>query len=289
MTRWQTLLGAGLLLLGAVGIGMFSAPHRPTVGGPIVETRATPPHQRPIPFEEHHPPPLNPPVVSRPYDGPPRLAVVIDDMGQLDPLDRRVVALPGVVTCSILPYAPHADTIARLAHDSGKPVFAHMPMEAVSGSTKTGPGTLYHTMDRQTLIQAVDAALDRVPGVEGVNNHMGSLLTADLDAMQVVMEALARRRVGFLDSRTTAQTVAQAQAQSHGIPNTKRDVFLDNEPDEIAIAIALRHAVDLARKRGYAVAIGHPHVETVAVLERLLPEIKAEGVSLVSATDVMSR
>src|SRR5690606_31671632 len=104
-------------------------------------------------------------------------------------------------------------------------------------------------------------AIGRVPGVVGVNNHMGSRLTADAAAMRVVMDEIARHGLAFVDSRTTSRTVAEAVALERGIPAAGRDVFLDNDRDEAAITRQLDLALRIARKAGTAIAIGHPYPE----------------------------
>jgi polysaccharide deacetylase 2 family uncharacterized protein YibQ len=135
---------------------------------------------------------------------------------------------------------------------------------------------------------AVAAGLASVPGAIGVNNHMGSLLTQAPGSMRVLLEALRPRGMFFVDSYTTERSVALRTAQELGVPATRRDVFLDPEPGEAAIAEQWQRLLALARKRGIALAIGHPNPITLAWLERELPTLAAQGITLVRVSDVVS-
>ena len=201
------------------------------------------------------------------------LSLIIDDLGQNLPRDRRVLALPGPVTTAIMPDTPHATEFAREAHRAGKTVILHMPMDPA-----TGPFAWHPELPIEELEKRLNAAFKAVPYAEGINNHMGSRMTAQRPAMAWLMEDLQRRHKFFVDSRTSAQTVAAAEAQKIGLASVSRDVFLDDEPTEAAIFTQLQTAISLARKQGSAVMIGHPYPQTLAVLERELPRLKAQGI-----------
>ncbi|MFJ4372760.1 divergent polysaccharide deacetylase family protein [Pseudomonas japonica] len=204
------------------------------------------------------------------------LSIIIDDLGQSPAKDSRTLALPGPVTMAIMPDTPHATDFARQAHKAGRTVILHMPMDPA-----TGPYAWHPDLALPELERRLDAALAKVPYAAGVNNHMGSRMTAQAQAMAWLMGELQRRDLFFVDSRTSATTVAAAKAQAIGLASVSRDVFLDDVRTTEAIAGQLHLAVELARKQGTAVAIGHPYPQTLEVLERELPRLKAQGVELI--------
>lgn len=211
------------------------------------------------------------------------LSLIIDDLGQNLPRDRRVLALPGPVTAAIMPDTPHAAEFAREAHRAGKVVILHMPMDPA-----TGPFAWHPELPVEELHKRLDAAFKAVPYTAGINNHMGSRMTAQRPAMAWLMAELQRRHKLFVDSRTSAQTVAAAEAQKIGLASASRDVFLDDERTEAAIYSQLQTAISLARKQGSAVMIGHPYPQTLAVLERELPKLKAQGIEWIDIRQMIS-
>ena len=201
------------------------------------------------------------------------LSLIIDDLGQNLPRDRRVLALPGPVTTAVMPDTPHAAEFAREAHKAGKIVILHMPMDPATGAFAWHPDLPVDELEKR-----LNAAFKAVPYASGINNHMGSRMTSQPQAMAWLMGNLQQRHKFFVDSRTSAQTVAAAQAQKIGLASVSRDVFLDDVRTEQAIAMQLETAIKLARKQGSAVMIGHPYPQTLAVLERELPKLKAQGI-----------
>ena len=201
------------------------------------------------------------------------LSLIIDDLGQNLPRDRRVLGLPGPVTTAIMPDTPHAAEFAREAYRAGKIVILHMPMDPA-----TGPFAWHPELPIEELKKRLDAAFKAVPYTSGINNHMGSRMTAQRPAMAWLMADLQQRHKFFVDSRTSASTVAAAEAQKIGLASVSRDVFLDDERTEAAIAAQLESAIVLAQKHGSAVIIGHPYPQTLAVLQRELPRLKARGI-----------
>ena len=189
------------------------------------------------------------------------ITLIIDDLGQNLPRDRRVLALPGPVTTAIMPDTPHATEFAREAHRAGKIVILHMPMDPA-----TGPFAWHPDLPIEELEKRLNAAFKVVPYTAGINNHMGSRMTSQQPAMAWLMADLQRRHKLFVDSRTSAQTVAAAEAQKIGLASVSRDVFLDDEPTEAAIFTQLQTAISLARKQGSAVMIGHPYPQTLSLI-----------------------
>ena len=223
-----------------------------------------------------------------PAGGPaPRIAIIIDDIGDNLNTGLHAVRLPGPVAAAFLPHTRYARRLARVAHRHGKEVMLHLPMEAEDGAA-TGPGTVTLKMTEPEFIRTLQADLANIPHVVGINNHMGSLLTRQPEHMLWLMQAIRRRgELFFVDSRTTAATVAQKVAAENGVPNLRRDVFLDNDPTPTAIAAQFEHLLRLARRHGSAVAIGHPHEETLEFLARRLPHLEAEGIQLVPVQSLL--
>jgi hypothetical protein len=213
----------------------------------------------------------------------PRVAIIIDDLGNALAAGRAALALPGPVTYAFLPHRPHTRRLATQAHISGKEVMLHLPMQSQSPAS-LGPGALTRDMDRAHGVQTLSDALASVPHAAGVNNHMGSLLTQDPGAMQWVMDTLRERGLYFVDSRTTAQTVAELMAAENTVAVARRNVFLDADPRPGAVRAEFDRLVYLARRDGSAVGIGHPHADTLAVLAEEIPRLPRLGVYLVPAS-----
>ena len=217
----------------------------------------------------------------------PHIALIIDDIGDNLHLGLRAVRLPGNVTCAFLPHTTYARRLAVSAHKRNKEVMLHLPMESEVGKAP-GPGALTLDMTRAEFIQTVDADLEAIPYASGVNNHMGSLMTQHPGDMRWLMQEINRHgNLFFVDSRTTEYTVAQQVARESGIPNVRRDVFLDNVQEPAAIAAQFARFITLAKHRGTAVAIGHPHPTTLRFLEKQLPRLREEGIELVSVSELI--
>jgi polysaccharide deacetylase 2 family uncharacterized protein YibQ len=118
---------------------------------------------------------------------------------------------------------------------------------------------------------------------------MGSAATADPRVMRAVVRVLADRGLFFLDSRTSESTVARRIADEASLPAVSRRVFLDAVPSAPAIERAFRDLLAKAKKDGEALAIGHPHPETLAVLERELPRLAQGGIRLVPVSSLVHR
>jgi polysaccharide deacetylase 2 family uncharacterized protein YibQ len=128
--------------------------------------------------------------------------------------------------------------------------------------------------------------LDTVPYAAGVNNHEGSLGTSDQKLMDELMPLLHERNLFFIDSRTTAATVAETSAHAAGVAAARRNVFLDDQQSVPAVRKQFVLAIRDAREKGAALAIGHPHPETLDVLAEMLPEAERQGVRLVFASEL---
>jgi hypothetical protein len=219
----------------------------------------------------------------------PRIAIIIDDLGYQQAVGERVIALPGPVACAVLPGSPRGAALARAAHTRGKEVLLHLPMQALGESEGGEGGSLTLDMSRDELKHSLDAALLEVPFAIGVSNHRGSLLTRHPGHMRWLMEEILHLEpLFFVDSYTTHLSVALQLASETGVRAVKRDVFLDNDQAPEMIRGEFERLKRLARSRGVAVAIGHPHAATLAVLEELLPGLADEGILLVPVSELVA-
>ncbi len=210
-------------------------------------------------------------------DNRPLLALVIDDLGYSFNQARQALQLPGAISYAIIPNTLYDRRIAELGARMNRELLLHMPMQS-SSSLALEPSTLNDGMDEGQLTAGVQRMLDRLPQVRGINNHMGSHLTAEGYIMRPVMETIRRHNPSlyFLDSKTTGHSQAYLQALLTGLPALQRDVFLDNEPQPEAIAAQIRRWTRKARKRGWAVAIAHPHPSTLDYLKQALPPLQRD-------------
>ncbi len=217
----------------------------------------------------------------------PRISIIIDDMGNNYRYGREAIDLPGTLTYSFLPDTPYAARFARAAHAEGREVMLHLPMEAES-ERRLGPGGITLQMSEAQFRATVRADLASIPFVSGVNNHMGSLLTQNTPHMDWLMSELnAHGGLYFVDSVTTRRTVAAKVALQYGLPTTRRDFFLDDDPDPDVIRRQLARAFAAAYRHGTALAIAHPHPTTLRVLAEVLPRLREIGVELVPVSQLI--
>jgi polysaccharide deacetylase 2 family uncharacterized protein YibQ len=216
------------------------------------------------------------------------VALVIDDLGTAVDELRPLLGLGVPVSYSVLPYQEQTPEVVAELRKRGAEILLHMPMEPKNGENP-GPGALLGGMSDAEIEDKTVAALRAVPGAVGVNNHMGSKLSEEEGPMTAVLRVLAHRGLFFLDSRTSAQTVGYKVARELGIPAAERQVFLDGDPTPQAIEAQFQRLLALARTHGAAIAIGHPHPETLAALEREVPKAKAEGYEFVPVSYLLTR
>lgn len=215
------------------------------------------------------------------------VSIIIDDIGHSLARGERAIALPAPLTFSVLPHAEYSTPLARLAAAAGREVMLHMPMANNSGKA-IGPDGLTTGLGHDEFVRLVEAALAKVPGAVGMNNHMGSLLTTRDTEMGWLMEVAKRRGLFFIDSRTTHETVASRVAQDHAVAQASRDVFLDNEPGVEAMDAQFERLVQKAISQGTAIAIAHPHDTTLQYLEARLPTLAERGIRIIPASHTIA-
>lgn len=268
----------GLLVLFALAAAVLWFRGRRPEPGPLP--------RRPEPVATTAPAPLPPPPAApapRPTSVPDdfeaaggggggALAVVIDDVGNADGSLERLERLSGPLAIAVLPGSPKAREAAALAKRKGWDLLVHLPMAGVRGPYE--PGTISSGDDDATIARRVAEAISAVPGATGLNNHQGSLATADRRVVRAVLSVVRDRGLFFLDSRTSSSSVAAEEARRLGLATIPRDVFLDDTRAEAAaeggapeaLAAAWERALGIAASRGHAVVIGHPHAETLGFL-----------------------
>ena len=220
--------------------------------------------------------------------GEARVALVIDDLGRSLADLATLQALGVPLTYAVLPFESQTPEVVSALRRSGEEILCHLPMEPRSGGDP-GPGALRLGMSPGDLRRATTAALDAVPGATGVNNHMGSGLSADRSSMTTILTVLSARGLYFLDSRTSPRSVGFSLAAALGVPSAERQVFLDDDQRPAAVHAQFQRLLELARSRGEAIAIGHPHPATLAALAAEVPRARAGGVRFVQVSALLRR
>jgi polysaccharide deacetylase 2 family uncharacterized protein YibQ len=217
----------------------------------------------------------------------PRLAIILDDLGNDSRAAQAVFAMPYPLTISVLPHQTHSAEIAQEAARRGDQVMLHLPMQSVA---KEHPEKqeLHGGMSRSEVSRLVSEFLNEIPGVIGVNNHQGSASTADKKLMTELMPVLKEHKLFYVDSRTSAATVAYDTAHRFGVRAAFRNVpFLDDVEDVSAVRKQIEIAIAGAAKKKDAIAIGHAHPSTLEALKETLPQAKTHGVKLVFASELV--
>ncbi len=306
-TRRRPVGLGGVILFFALALAGTAAVWLAVRGGlpsprtaPVPRGAAAPPPRAAAPAptvhrtsEPEEPPPGDaavaaPPPAPHAPPGGARVALVIDDLGRSVADVDRFEALGVPLTYAVLPFERLTPEVTAALAGQGAEFLLHLPMQGRPGADP-GPGALTDAMDRRDLAGATRAALAAVPGAVGVNNHMGSVLTADPAAMRAVLGVVGARGLFFLDSRTSAATVAYRTATELGVPAAERQVFLDPDPRPEAVRGEFRRLLALAHDDGAAIAIGHPHPATLEVLRSEVPAARSLGYRFVPVSDLVDR
>ncbi len=215
-----------------------------------------------------------------------RLAIIIDDLGNSLEKGLDAIALPGNITFAVMPHRKHSVTLATRAGRLGKEVLLHAPMSTVS-QRSLGPGALHENLSEKQFKDKLAYAIDSTPYIRGINNHMGSYLTTQAHYMQWVMEVLKQKKLFFVDSRTSAHSIAHASALKMQVRSARRDIFLDHQINIDHIHQQFKKALAIAQQYGSAIAIGHPHASTLFYLQEVLPQLQGSHVSLHFVSDLL--
>ena len=229
---------------------------------------------------------LHPPNTSNNLNQP-SISIIIDDMGYRLKLGERAVKLLGNFTYSFLPHAPYAVVLSENAHSKNKEIMLHIPMEA-EGGARLGPGGLTQCMTKQKFTETLESNIKSVPHATGFNNHMGSLLTKSQLLMTQLMKQVALdKKLFFVDSQTTSNSVALKVAKAEGLNSIRRDIFIDHEESEEFIQKQLRKLIRRAKNKGTALAIAHPKKLTLSLLEKWLPKLEEQGIKLIFVSELI--
>ena len=215
-----------------------------------------------------------------------KLAILFDDFGYQAKNENQVLKMPVNVSVAIFPNAPDSHEMMEKAHQQGREILIHLPMQPLS-KQPLEKNTLTPDMSSQEVKRIVDQAIASIPYAVGINNHQGSKMTSSLSGMQNVIQAMAPHHLFFLDSMTIAGTKSVQAAQGTSVKVIKRNVFLDDVQTNAEIRHQFQRAIALARRNGFAIAIGHPHPTTVAAVQQELASLPPD-IQLVRPSDLLN-
>jgi hypothetical protein len=218
-----------------------------------------------------------------------KIAIIIDDIGNVSLPVEELIKIDAPLTFSILPHCPYSISSAEDIHRAKREILLHLPMEPLSyPRANPGKGALLVRMDSEELLRQLDGDIDAVPYVSGVNNHMGSRFMADEKGLTVIMREMRKRNLFFVDSRTTSDTKGEKVASITGLPCLSRNVFIDNVQDYEATLKILLNLSSGGEKKPLIV-IGHPYGTTIKALREAVPLLKQRGVEIVPVSHLLSR
>lgn len=217
----------------------------------------------------------------------PMIAVIMDDVGVNQPRSREAVRLPGPLTMAVIPYGRHLKKYVAEARRNGHEIMVHVPMEPLDPGADPGPNALLTSLGPDELLRRLRWDLDRFDGYVGISNHMGSRFTTWDEGMRLVMREMHRRGLLFVDSWTHNRSLGMPMSRRYRVPNAARDVFIDHDITEAAIRRRLAKLERIARRRGYAVGIAHPHALSMQILREWIASVQSRGFRLVPISAVV--
>jgi polysaccharide deacetylase 2 family uncharacterized protein YibQ len=219
----------------------------------------------------------------------PRIAIVVDDFGYDPVRDAEWLDFPGRITVSVLPYGPSSKSFAASARTHGFGVILHVPMESEGGvADRTEPFLLRREMTPEEIADRFARMVADVPQADGASSHMGSAFTSDLGAMASFAQALKGKGFFFVDSVTSAGTVASKAMEDAGVRATRRDVFLDDDGRAEEMRRQWSAVIALVKERGEAILLCHSRRETRKALLELLPQLHTEGIRPVTVEELLA-
>ena len=205
--------------------------------------------------------------------------IVLDDGGHNLNHLQPFLNLDIPLTIAVLPELAYSKESALRIKNSGKTLILHQPMQAISLSTDPGPSAIMPGMSAEQIRSLLTKNLDSLGIKIGLNNHEGSLITADSNAMKVVMEICKERGMFFLDSRTNSQSVCKSVASEYGVKLYERNIFLDNTPNQADMIAMFKSGIEVAKKNGRVIMIGHvwSSKNLADVLQKMYDEYYPQG------------
>lgn len=281
---------AGCFLLVTIAAGLYVVLHwpLPQQHQPAPPHLQQPPATPPLTAPDTQPatvPAATPPL---PATASKRIAIIMDDIGLDLTTDSAAIQLEPPITVSIFPDERYSTKLMLLAHDLGREIIIHIPMEPIN-YPRNNPGHLGLFWQRSDaeITARIRTIIASLPYAVGGNNHMGSEFTRHVHQMDLVLMELKKAGLFFVDSRTFAESVAAQEAKRLGVPTAVRDMFLDNERDSDKILAQLHKLAHLARQRGSAIGICHPYPQTITALREFLPQLEQLGVEIVPVQQLL--
>jgi uncharacterized protein len=239
--------------------------------------------------EEDVPAPVLP-AITKPSGATAKVAIIIDDWGYSTKNCQYLRDFKNPITVAILPNLQHSIDVMNCAHEAGQEIMLHLPMEPHKNTDSYPTDYILTTKMLPTKVDKIlSDILDKMPYVQGVNNHMGSKATEDRRLMTTVYRQLRHRKLFYVDSRVTAKSVCAPLAKEIGVSFTSRDVFLDNVNERVAIQNQLAVLARLAKKRGWAIAIGHDRSLTLQVIQERAAWFKEQGIEFVTVKEILGQ
>ncbi|MDH3343563.1 MAG: divergent polysaccharide deacetylase family protein [Gammaproteobacteria bacterium] len=214
-------------------------------------------------------------------------SIIIDDLGNNYEHGQTIINFPAAITLAILPQTQFASRLATQAHHNNKEVMLHLPLQSVEYH-KSSPGTLKLHMTHKQFKQHLKENIASVPYISGINSHMGSLLTQHPGHMDWLMAEVSNlENLYFIDSLTSNKSVISEAANNHQVPNLTRDVFLDPDFKPETIRKQFDRFIEITKKKGYAIAIAHPHPTTLSFLKQNLKKLAENGIEIVPVSKLL--
>jgi len=219
-----------------------------------------------------------------------RVSIVIDDLGENYRSFKELSSMNVPFTYSILPFQTHSTRIAQEVNKRNGEVILHLPLEPWNSSQHAmNDGTLLTSMNQDQLQAQLERNINALPHLAGVSNHMGSKFTENTEKMEVVLQAVKEKGLYFLDSRTSDKTVGYALAKEMDIKTAKRNLFIDNDHNQMSAEKQLQKIPRLAKKNGgHLIAIGHPYPSTITALKKSVPLLQEQGITIVPLSQILN-
>ena len=218
-----------------------------------------------------------------------KIVLILDDFGYDFKKLKLFSELNNDITFSVLPLLKNTKKIVSYLSSRNQDYMMHMPMQPIGWpEVDPGPGFLSVNDSSDDIMLKIQQALEDFGQVGGINNHMGSLFSTSEKSMDIFIAFLSQKKMYYIDSKTASGTENRALAKKYRIPFAERDVFLDNVVKENEIKKQLRKALNISRKKGLSIVIGHPFIETYNVLKEELPKFSSYNVKLIRAREIFS-
>lgn len=217
------------------------------------------------------------PEVSNPvYKG--TIGLIIDDFGyRNDAISDGFLNLDAKLTYAVIPGKRYSTSFSEKAVENNFEVIVHMPLENIFSTKGDEEFVLLSSMVSDTIQNRIRKAFNQIPVAIGMNNHQGSKGSASEYIMKNIGTVIKEKSLFFVDSRTTANTIAESTMEKMGVPTARRNIFLDNESDVSKITAQMILLSQVAEKNGFAIGIGHVKPITLEVLQKQIPILEEQG------------